>query len=59
MRGCAAQVVCLGVALFIFAPPAFSQSPLEETLSGTDSHETGQGPHGHLFGDWEGERSRL
>jgi porin len=31
----------------------------EETLSGPDSHETGQGPHGHLFGDWGGERSRL
>ena len=30
-----------------------------ETLSGPDSHETGQGPHGHLFGDWDGERSRL
>ena len=31
----------------------------EETLSGPDSHETGQGPHGHLFGDWVGERSSL
>jgi carbohydrate-selective porin OprB len=31
----------------------------EETLSGPDSHETGQGPNGHLFGDWGGERSRL
>jgi carbohydrate-selective porin OprB len=49
----------MGVALFIFAPPTFSQSALEETLSGPDSHETGQGPHGHLFGDWGGERSRL
>jgi len=26
------------------------------TLSGPDSHETGQGPHGHLFGTWEGEQ---
>jgi carbohydrate-selective porin OprB len=31
----------------------------EETLSGPDSHETGQGPGGHLLGDWGGERSRL
>jgi porin len=33
--------------------------PQEETLSGPDSHETGQGPHGHLLGDWGGQRSRL
>jgi porin len=32
---------------------------MDETLGGPDSHETGQGPHGHLFGDWGGERSRL
>lgn len=31
----------------------------QETLSGPDSHETGQGPHGHLFGEWGGERTRL
>lgn len=31
----------------------------EETLSGPDSHETGQGPHGHLFGEWGGERTQL
>ena len=31
----------------------------EETLSGPDSHETGPGPHGHLFGEWGGERARL
>ena len=30
-----------------------------ETLAGPDSHETGQGPHGHLFGGWGGERTRL
>ena len=35
-----------------------SQQP-EETLSGPDSHETGQGPHGHLFGEWGGERTQL
>jgi carbohydrate-selective porin OprB len=31
----------------------------DETLSGPDSHETGQGPYGHLFGDWGGERPHL
>jgi carbohydrate-selective porin OprB len=31
----------------------------EETLSGPDSHETGQGPHGHLWGNWGGVRTRL
>jgi len=36
-----------------------SQILQEETLSGPDSHETGQGPHGHLFGTWGGERTRL
>jgi len=39
--------------------PVFSQERPEETLGGPDSHETGQGPHGHLFGEWGGERSRL
>jgi porin len=63
MQGRAAQFVCLvGVALVgmsIFGPPAYSQTQQGETLSGPDSHETGLGPHGHLFGDWGGERSRL
>jgi porin len=63
MLGRAAKFVCLvGVALVgmsIFAPPAYSQTQQGETLSGPDSHETGLGPHGHLFGDWGGERSRL
>jgi len=36
-----------------------SQWDQEETLSGPDSHETGQGPHGHLLGDWGGARTRL
>jgi carbohydrate-selective porin OprB len=36
-----------------------SQQP-EETLSGPDSYEgIGHGPHGHLFGEWGGERTRL
>jgi len=45
--------------LYVFAFPVHSQTPQEETLSGPDSHETGQGPHGHLFGNWGGERTRL
>jgi carbohydrate-selective porin OprB len=60
MQWRAAQFVCLvGVALFMFAISAFPQGAQEETLSGPDSHETGQGPHGHLFGNWDGERARL
>jgi carbohydrate-selective porin OprB len=60
MQWRAAQFVCLaGVALFMFAIPAFPHAAQEETLGGPDSHETGQGPHGHLFGDWGGARSRL
>jgi porin len=47
----------LSSVLCVFALPAYSQT--EETLSGPDSHETGQGRHGHLFGDWGGERTRL
>jgi len=43
----------------IFTVSAHSQVGHEETLSGPDSHETGQGPHGHLFGDWGGARTRL
>ena len=38
---------------------AHSQEPQEEPAPGPDSHETGEGPHGHLLGDWGGERSRL
>jgi porin len=44
---------------FLVAFPVHAQEAQEETLSGPDSHETGQGPHGHLLGDWGGERSRL
>ena len=49
----------LWCGLYVFAFPVHSQTPQEETLSGPDSHETGQGPHGHLFGNWGGERTRL
>ena len=45
-----------GSLILVAALQAQSQ---EETLSGPDSHETGQGPHGHLLGDWGGERTRL
>jgi len=52
-------VYILWAAMFLFVTRAYSQQAHEETLSGPDSHETGQGPHGHLFGDWGGERTRL
>jgi len=46
-------------ALCVLLLPAYAQDQLEDTLGGPDSHETGEGPHGHLFGDWGGERSGL
>jgi porin len=49
----------LGLSLCVFSFPVRSQTPQEEHLPGPDSHETGQGPHGHLLGDWGGERTRL
>jgi carbohydrate-selective porin OprB len=49
----------LWCGLYFFAFPVHAQTLQDETLSGPDSHETGQGPHGHLFGDWGGERTRL
>ena len=49
----------LASALCLFAVRGSAQNQMDETLGGPDSHETGQGPHGHLFGDWGGERSRL
>ena len=49
----------LWCALFVFAYPVRSQTAQQEPLPGPDSHETGQGPHGHLFGTWGGERTRL
>jgi hypothetical protein len=45
--------------LWAFAVPVYSQTAQKEPLPGPDSHETGQGPHGHLFGDWGGERTHL
>jgi hypothetical protein len=49
----------LGSQCCLFAFPVRSQTAQQEPLPGPDSHETGQGPHGHLFGDWGGERTRL
>src|SRR3977135_1925888 len=43
----------------VLALTVYYQPGVCETLSGPDSHETGQGPHGHLLGDWGGERTRL
>jgi porin len=49
----------LGLCVCLHAFPARSQTAQQEPLPGPDSHETGQGPHGHLFGNWGGERTRL
>ena len=53
------RVCLITAALFVFAMRADCQDAQGETLSGPDSHETGQGPHGHVFGDWDGVRSHL
>ena len=50
-------LLVLGCGVCVYA--AHSQTTQQEPLPGPDSHETGQGPHGHLFGDWGGERTRL
>jgi porin len=49
----------LWCGLSVFPFPTHSQTTQQEPVPGPDSHETGQGPHGHLFGDWGGERTRL
>jgi len=49
----------MSAALIAFAGHAYPQSSIGETLSGPDSHETGQGPQGHLLGDWGGVRPYL
>jgi len=60
MRKSASKLVCLLWAVWYgFAATAFSQAAQEEPTPGPDSHETGQGPHGHLLGHWGGERTRL
>ena len=50
-------LVCAGFCTLVI--PACSQVQQEENLAGPDSHETGQGRHGHLFGEWGDERTRL
>jgi carbohydrate-selective porin OprB len=60
MKGWSFRVlVLLSASLLVVADTLHSQTMQEETLSGPDSHETGQGPHGHLFGQWGGVRTRL
>jgi porin len=49
----------VSAGFLVIADPLHSQTLQEETLSGPDSHETGQGPHGHLLGEWGGMRTRL
>jgi carbohydrate-selective porin OprB len=53
-----ALLACSGFCTLVLPVFLQGQRP-EETLGGPDSHETGQGPHGHLFGEWGGERTRL
>ena len=52
-------LITMSAALVAFADHAYPQTSIGETLSGPDSHETGQGPHGHLLGDWGGVRPYL
>ncbi|HTF67408.1 MAG TPA: hypothetical protein VK638_32485 [Edaphobacter sp.] len=60
MRKLTGKLVCvMWVASCLFVARAYCQEAQEESLGGPDSHETGQGPHGHLFGEWNGERTRL
>jgi porin len=53
------SLTLLSCGLCVLAFPAHSQTAQDEQLPGPDSHETGQGSHGHLLGDWGGERTRL
>jgi porin len=53
-----AFLACSGCCTLLVPVYLQGQRP-QETLSGPDSHETGEGPHGHLFGEWGGERTRL
>jgi len=55
LRGLSLLASTLGVC----ARPARAQNAEDAPIPGPDSHEIGQGPHGHLFGDWGGERTRL
>src|SRR5215510_3466808 len=65
---CVALHLTAGLSLMLACSiPAQAQDPSqgqqddtaqEETLAGADAHQIGQGPRGHLFGDWRGARSR-
>jgi carbohydrate-selective porin OprB len=60
MQGLTSKLVLVAwAAFFICAARAHCQTGLGETLSGPDSHETGQDPHGHLLGEWGGKRTEL
>jgi porin len=59
VRSIMSVLFSLVLSVCLFAFPVYSQTPQEEPVPGPDSHETGQGPHGHLFGNWGGERTRL
>ena len=59
VRSTMSVLFSLSLGLSLFALPVRSQTSQQEPLPGPDSHETGQGPHGHLFGNWGGERTRL
>ncbi len=52
-------LITMSAALVALTGHTYPQSSIGETLSGPDSHETGQGPHGHLLGDWGGVRPYL
>ena len=58
-RGQCRFLFSLGLSICLFAFTVRSQTPQEEPIPGPDSHETGQGPHGHLLGTWGSERIRL
>lgn len=57
-QGSAGAVVLVCLVLCLLAGRASSQVD-EETLSGPDSHETGDGRRGHLLGEWGGLRAHL
>ena len=52
-------IFLVSAAFCASAACARAQAGLEGTLSRPDSHKIGPGSHGHLFGDWGGERIRL
>src|SRR5258708_11733812 len=54
-----APVFLVWATLCVSVVGASSQGLQEETLGGPDSREIGQGPHGHLLGEWGGLRSHL